>query len=476
MDGLKARLINGSLVLSASLVVFISAKFLLDSGAVGVEDKVAALFLLINPLIILAGFSFGAAVNFAYLSAVLFLLYRFVYIYGISSIFRLSYSFILISVISYFLSRKIYSNIKSYKREFSNAEDRFERINNILDENKKIKLALENKLERFSSLKAVIEELSTTLTLGEVAGFAADRIYEIIPKAETALVYFVDEFEKLTIASLKTKLTNLSPDQARADIFDRWMLRSPGPLIVSDVRKDFRFGASGLEEVKRDIRSLISAPLISENKISGILRLESHNPEEFSPDDLRILSIFSDLVAVAAENALLYRQMEELSKKDGLTGLFIPRYFYAQLESLIERQRGAKIISLLMLDIDYFKEYNDRHGHIAGDLLLKQIAGKLVADIGNDDFAVRYGGEEFAIVLIGVGLQEAVKRAEFIRKEIADNIFMLRRQETKVTVSIGIATYPNDGRTKEELIHKADEWLYYAKEKGRNRIAYAGIK
>ncbi|MCX5656667.1 MAG: GGDEF domain-containing protein, partial [Candidatus Omnitrophica bacterium] len=88
----------------------------------------------------------------------------------------------------------------------------------------------------------------------------------------------------------------------------------------------------------------------------------------------------------------------------------------------------------------------------------------------------RYGGEEFAIVLLGVGLQEAVKRAEFIRKEIADNIFMLRRQETKVTVSIGIATYPNDGRTKEELIHKADEWLYYAKEKGRNRIAYAGIK
>ncbi len=476
-----AKFINGLLILFSSLIVFIGAENILKSGAAGIENKVAALFILFNLLIILCTVVFGVFWNIFYLFLVFLGILRLVELYHIRYLIYFLPAYILTSLIISVIRIKMLFQIKGYRNRIEVLEPKLALLNKDFEESEKIKEALKRKFERLSNLKFIAEELSTTLTLEEVTRCATDRIIEIIPRADTSLIYLVDDRypagdnPELVLSSVTTKAPESESGNMAADIFDRWMLRHVEPLIVTDAKRDFRFSIGAVEEIKRDFRSLIASPLISENRIVGIVRLDSPTPDSFAPDDLRILDIFSDLVAVAIENALLYRKMEELARKDGLTELYLPRYFHMQMETMINSRR-VKNLSLLMLDIDYFKEYNDRYGHIAGDIMLRKIAASLSPHLLEHDFAVRYGGEEFLLVLVDCDHRTAIERAESVRQEIAGQIFSLRREATQVTVSIGIATYPDDGKTKEELLHKADEWLYYAKEKGRNRIAYTPIK
>jgi diguanylate cyclase (GGDEF)-like protein len=473
----RAKLINGVLIIFSTAIILALVNNSLPRDEADFEIRTASLILLFNPLIILSGFSFGILANLLFLLFSIFYVAGLIIRYYAYHLIPFIFSYILTGFIVHFRIKKLYSKIKSCETKTRDLDNELNNLVLDVKENEKTKVALEKKFERFSKLKVVAEGLSTTLTLKEVTQFAVNRIMEIIPKAGLALVYLLDDRRNLSFASLKASDGCISSDETTVDIFDRWMLRHTGPLIVMDTRKDFRFNLEEVEAGKRELRSLIACPLMSGDKMTGILRLESAEPENFTPDDLRILDIFSDLVALALENVLLYRRMEELAKKDSLTELFVPRYFHTQMDTLMHRlPNEVASISLLMLDIDYFKDYNDRYGHIAGDIVLTRIAKTIIGYLEETDFAVRYGGEEFLLVLIGANHGEAVQRAESLRKEISQQIFSLRRQETRVTVSIGVATYPDDGKTKEELLHKADEWLYYAKGRGRNRIAYAGLR
>ncbi len=123
-----------------------------------------------------------------------------------------------------------------------------------------------------------------------------------------------------------------------------------------------------------------------------------------------------------------------------------------------------------MADIDHFKRYNDEYGHTAGDLVLKEIAQILKASVGPSDIVGRYGGEEFLLILPQKEGRGAFQVAEGIRQKIEDHVFRLRREERRITISLGISVFPRDGQTKEELIWKADQHLYEAKREGRNRV------
>lgn len=172
----------------------------------------------------------------------------------------------------------------------------------------------------------------------------------------------------------------------------------------------------------------------------------------------------------------LQRAKEELRKlaiTDGLTTLYNYRYFKEQLLQELNRARRHKLhVSLVMLDIDHFKQYNDTHGHPAGDLVLKGIAGLLKDNVRNIDLAVRYGGEEFALVLIESPKTSASIVAEKIRKLVESYPF--EHQETqpkgKITISTGVATFPEDGEDLKGLVSAADQRLYRAKQAGRNVI------
>ena len=187
---------------------------------------------------------------------------------------------------------------------------------------------------------------------------------------------------------------------------------------------------------------------------------------------MRFLTTIGGLGAVAIENAQLYERVEQLAIKDSLTGLYLRRHLLDRMPEEISRQiRQKNQLAFLMLDLDKFKHYNDKFGHIAGDIVLRTV-GMILADLFSDPgmLICRYGGEEFSILLPDCSRQKAIELAEELRKRISDQTIILRREKTRITVSVGVAVFPKDAQNAKELIHKADQALYKAKKEGRNRV------
>ena len=166
-------------------------------------------------------------------------------------------------------------------------------------------------------------------------------------------------------------------------------------------------------------------------------------------------------------------ELERLSASDSLTGLSNRRVLTQRLaEELLRSQRQNHSFTVVMLDVDHFKKYNDAHGHPAGDEVLKRVANILRTSTRAGDCTARYGGEEFAVLLSGKGAEEALQLAERIRERVAEEEFPAGR----ITISAGIAEFPDHGHTAEAVISSADEALYEAKREGRNRVACASKK
>ncbi len=336
--------------------------------------------------------------------------------------------------------------------------------------------ALKEKVIRYAVLKELTAKLSSSLSLEGVVNIVIDNVSELVEKSDLSILFLVEEeAQELALKAVRGKAGQASVKSKKGDIFDLWVLKQRQPLLVSDADKDFRFNLELIpEEFKREFKSLITAPLISNKKVIGIIRVESKETEAYMLDDLRLLTIISDLSAIAIENAKLYHRIEELAIRDGLTGLYCHRYFKERLaEDILKVTRIRQPLSLLMLDIDDFKGYNDKYGHIAGDIVLKVIGDSLQSSIELGDLAARYGGEEFVLILFGKNKAEAQRFAEVIGKKVEANKFILRQVETHVTVSIGCATFPEDTNSGEELIRLADGALYEAKKQGRNRVCLA---
>ncbi|MEI6862927.1 MAG: sensor domain-containing diguanylate cyclase, partial [Candidatus Omnitrophota bacterium] len=257
----------------------------------------------------------------------------------------------------------------------------------------------------------------------------------------------------------------------QGDMLDHWVLRHRKSLIIEDIMKDFRFPLHDEDVSKETFCSMISAPLVSENKVIGVLRMDSPAEAAYTQDDLRLLDILSYLGALAVQNSYLYSRTQELATKDSLTGLAVRRYFTERLKEEIKRaaRRGTKL-AVLMLDIDRFKDYNDRYGHLSGDLVLKHLSNIVSRLARKGDVVARYGGEEFVILMLDRDKADALAEAEEIRKKIKDSPLKLRRQDANITVSIGVSSYPEDAGLVEELVRIADDRLYRAKAGGGDKV------
>lgn len=169
----------------------------------------------------------------------------------------------------------------------------------------------------------------------------------------------------------------------------------------------------------------------------------------------------------------LMTKVKRLSITDDLTGIYNRRYFFQRFKEELERSaRYGRQTALLMLDIDYFKHYNDIHGHQMGDSLLKKLAQLLRISIRQPDFIARYGGEEFVVVAPETDREKVLPLAEKLRAVIEKHPFVMRESQPdgKITISIGVAVFPEDGQSVDEMVSKADAALYIAKDLGRNQV------
>ena len=242
------------------------------------------------------------------------------------------------------------------------------------------------------------------------------------------------------------------------------------PLTLESIDNMPEF--KGLRETEREqiIASNLGllCPIKSRDRLIGIIALGKKEVDTiYSHEDLELVMSMANQASAIIENAQLYSQAVTRANTDGLTGLYNHRHFHERLDHEIARgSRFGTTFSLIMLDIDLFKAYNDIHGHLAGDEILRRIAICIQTSIRSLDIAFRYGGEEFTIILPEARLDDAHKVAERIRKTIA-----ARTSSTAppITASIGVANWPIDGVMKAEIISCADDALYRAKQTGRNR-------
>ena len=186
--------------------------------------------------------------------------------------------------------------------------------------------------------------------------------------------------------------------------------------------------------------------------------------------------ILSHQFALALQRIRLYQEIEKLAITDSLTGVYTRRYILERLEEELERSRTKETrLSFLMLDVDYFKRFNDRYGHLAGDQILRAITVVVEANIREIDIVGRYGGEEFCVILPDTDRNGANYVAERIRSSVEKASIEAYDTKVRATVSIGISTFPDDGKEMMELIDKSDWALYRAKKIGRNAICCFGV-
>jgi diguanylate cyclase (GGDEF)-like protein len=239
------------------------------------------------------------------------------------------------------------------------------------------------------------------------------------------------------------------------------------PVLANDVSTESDYVAALAEA-----RSELCLPLISFGQPLGVLSLSSARLHAFSPGDVGPLESVADICAAAIQNAMYLDRVKQLAYRDGLTGIFNRRFFEMRiLEELERARRYDLVLSVLMIDLDGFKDLNDEFGHLLGDEALRQMTTIFSQQMRKADVVCRYGGDEFAVLLPETSGQKAFSAAEKLRRTVADWAFP--GVPRPITISAGLACFPEHGNSRDELIKAADDALYSAKQGGRNRVLFA---
>lgn len=243
-------------------------------------------------------------------------------------------------------------------------------------------------------------------------------------------------------------------------------------LYVPDVSQDPQYVT--FENINIGEGSLLSVPLLDENgKPFGVLNISKPEKNSFSDSDVALYSTLALQIAVIIQNYTNFQRLKELSLTDELTGLANRRAFFTTLEEEHRRHKRAGLpYSLLLIDIDFFKKFNDTHGHLEGDIALQELAVIFRNRCRQSDLVTRYGGEEFAVAAIRTNKVDAIKLAHFLCTAVSDFRFRLKdgRPASPLTITIGVASFPEDGETYNDVLENADRALYFGKSRGRNTV------
>lgn len=330
--------------------------------------------------------------------------------------------------------------------------------------------------EELERTNEVIQALLTTTNLNKLLSLIIDNLTKE-KKFDSAFIYLIEEDKTLRCIATKgavslsgiRRFTFILENRDR--IIER-TIKSRLPKMVQDTQKDPLSDREIIEKLQ--LKQFILLPLVVQDKIIGLIIIgNSKNMVEFTSKDLAISSTISNQAAVALQNAQLYSKIQELSVIDELTQTYNHRFFQHRIRDEVElAKRYKSILALSMLDIDFFKNYNDQNGHLAGDVCLKQVARIISQGLRKTDIVARYGGDEFAVILPATDRYGAARLLEKIRYDIEKYPFEFKHSHPggNVTISAGIAVFPKDAGDFRELINFADQSLYKAKNLGKNRV------
>ncbi len=332
-----------------------------------------------------------------------------------------------------------------------------------------------------SILYQVSQRISATIVPEELYDILIDVVVKTLGFQEFALLLYSEEARKLHVRAAYGFKDNKKIKELTFDLgegISGRVAESRQPIYIEDTSQNSTYLHYKGEKMEEG--SFLSLPILSHNQILGVMNFARPETHSFSPMDIKLLSSLANQLGVVLENVRLYAKTKELSVTDELTHLYNRRHFQDIFQMEWKRaRRFSRSLSLLMIDVDHFKRYNDTYGHLEGDEVLKEISQILINSIREVDTVARYGGEEFAVILTQTTLEEASMVAEKICANIRKHTFKCGSEspESQITISVGVSNLPYDAATIEDLILHADTALYKAKAAGRNCITrYEGPK
>ncbi len=337
---------------------------------------------------------------------------------------------------------------------------------------------LERRNEELETLVEIGKALTSSLDLREILTIIMDKVSSLL-KPETWSLLLLDEVTdeltfEIAVSPAADRLKNIRLQKGEG--IAGWVALHGEPLLIPDVLADDRFAPKVDQAVSFTTRSIVCVPVKSKNRILGVVELvNSLEDGRFDEADLKILSTIADYAAIAIENARYFQQVRELVITDDLTGLYNARYLLEFLDYELDRaRRYGHPLSLVFLDLDFFKDVNDTYGHLAGSGVLTEMGRLIKNHIRKADMAARYGGDEFVIALPNTTKTGAFTMASNLRRIVKDHFFLVEEgYRIRITASFGVAAYPADAQTKLALIRLADKAMYEVKDSTRDAVKTA---
>ena len=341
---------------------------------------------------------------------------------------------------------------------------------------------LKRTVDELGMLNQIGRALTSSLDIGEVMHIILAKVAELLKPRNWSVLLCDPRTGELTfnaaLGAGSERLANLRIQ--RGEGIAGWVAANNQPLLVADVSKDERFSARFDEESQFHTRSILAVPISTKGNVLGVIELVNGLSDGvFTPEDLRILSTVAEFSAIAIENAQNFRRVQELTVVDDHTGLYNSRHLRRTLDAEVARAiRFGHPVSVIFFDLDRFKQINDQHGHQCGSNVLLEVGALLKRFLRSTDVPVRYGGDEFVVLLPETSRDQAVECGKRLLGEIRAHGFMADAPfgPLALTASLGVAAFPDDAKTPDELLSRADEAMYRVKNAGRDGVIGAAPK
>ncbi|MGA2632178.1 MAG: sensor domain-containing diguanylate cyclase [Terriglobia bacterium] len=338
---------------------------------------------------------------------------------------------------------------------------------------------LKRQIERLSLFHEIGKALASTIDLQKILQTVMEKISDLL-QPDTWSLLMLDEAGKelyfeiaIGAGADKLKDVRLKVGEGIAG----WVAQNGEPVLIEDVKRDPRFTSRIDDITQMDTRSVVCVPIKGKEKILGVIELVNClGRESFRKSDIPILKSLADYAAIALENARYIQRIHELTITDDCTALYNARHLNFVLDAEIYRStRYGYEFSVIFLDLDHFKQVNDTHGHLVGSKLLWMIGDLIKSHLRLIDYAFRYGGDEFVVLLPQTSKQNALQVVRRLKVMLNARVFFQEEGlNISVTSSFGVAAFPVDGRSRRELLRMADEAMYLVKNTTRDSIALAG--